>query len=79
MCACMHNYVHVFTCNCVIILCVVQGQRYIAVLDLSALKQIQYIGKGGGGVVVAGLQVACEAHIQGGKYWGIPPRKKLGI
>ena len=26
-------------------------------------------------MVVAGLQVACEAHIQGGKYWGIPPEK----
>ena len=25
--------------------------------------------------MVAGLQVACEAHIQGGKYWGNPPVK----
>ena len=46
-----------------------------------ALKQIQYIGEGGGGggrggVVVVGLQVVCEAHIQGGKYWSIPPEKK---
>ena len=78
MCACMHNYVHVFACNCNI-MCSAGPEVYIAVLDLSALKQIQYIGKGGGGVVVAGLQVACEAHIQGGKYWGISPQKKRGI
>ena len=29
-------------------------------------------------MVVAGLQVACEAHIQGGKVLGHPPPKKLG-
>ena len=44
-----------------------------------ALKQIQYIGEGGGGggggVVVVGLQVVCEAHIQGGKYRSISPEK----
>ena len=40
----------------------------------TALKQIQYIGEGGGGgLVVAGLQVACETHIQG--VLGHPPRK----
>ena len=33
---------------------------------------------GGGGVVVAGLQVACEAHIQGGKVLGHPPLKIFG-
>ena len=32
-------------------------------------------GRGGGVVVVAGLQVVCEAHIQGGKVLGHPPRK----
>ena len=38
----------------------------------TALKQIQYIGEGGGGgVVVAGLQVACDTHIQG--VLGHPP------
>ena len=29
------------------------------------------------GVVVAGLQVACEAHIQGGKVLGHPPPEKI--
>ena len=32
-------------------------------------------GRGRGGVVVAGIQVACEAHIQGGKVLGISPEK----
>ena len=49
----------------------------VAVLTGTALKQIQYIGEGGGGVVVAGLQVACEVHIQGGgEVLGHPPLKK---
>ena len=29
-------------------------------------------------MVVAGLQVACEAHIQGGKVLGHPPSEKVG-
>ena len=28
--------------------------------------------------MVAGLQVACEAHIQGGKYWGTPAPEETG-
>ena len=43
----------------------------------TALKQIQYIDKGGGGGG-GRTPVACEAHIQGGKSWGIP-QKKIGI
>ena len=35
-----------------------------------------YWRRGRGGVVVAGLQVACEAHIQGGKVLGHPPLPK---
>ena len=65
MCMCLHVSVHNNMCS---------AGPEVAVLDWSALKQIQYIGKGGGGgVVVAGLQVACEAHIQGGKVLGHPP------
>ena len=58
-----------------IIMC--SAEPEVAVLDCTALKQIQYkyIGNGEGGV--ARLQVACEAHIHGGrregKSWGIPP------
>ena len=52
-----------------IILCVVQGPEVAG----TALKQIQYIGEGGGGV--AELQVACEAHIQGRRVLGHPPEK----
>ena len=47
----------------------------VAVLDWYGTEADQYIGEGGGGGGAAGLQVACEAHIQGGKYWGIPPDK----
>ena len=46
----------------------------VAVLDWSALKQMHWQrGRG----VVAGLQVACEAHIQGEKVLGHPPLKKI--
>ena len=62
-CACLHVSVHNIMCS---------AGPEVAVLDWLALKQIQYIGKGGGGVVVAGLQVACEAHIQ---VLGHPPEK----
>ena len=48
---------------------------YIAVLD--CMKQIQYIGKGRGGV--AGLQVASKAHIHGGKVLGHLTRIFWGI
>ena len=58
---CMYLYIIIIMCS---------AGPEVAVL---ALKQIQYIGEGGGGVVVAGLQVACEAHIQGGKVLGHPP------
>ena len=48
-----------------IIMC--SAEPEVAVLDCTALKQIQYkyIGNGEGGV--ARLQVACEAHIHGGR------------
>ena len=47
----------------------------VAVLDLYGPEADPVYWRRGRGVVVAGLQVACEAHIQGGKYWGIFPEK----
>ena len=64
VCICASVCIHLY-----IIMC--SAEPEVAVLDCMTLKQIQYIGKGGGGV--AELQLACEAHIQGGKFWGIPP------
>ena len=68
-CACVCMYMYLY-----IIICVVQGQRYsVAVLDwYDCRSSILAKVEGGGGGGVAGFQVVCEAHIQGGKYWGIP-------
>ena len=51
----MYAFVHVSTSIC-IHTSVVQGWPEIAVLDCTSLKNMKYIGKGGGGGV-AGLQV----------------------
>ena len=76
LCVCVYAFVHVSSSiRTYIIMC--SAEPEVAVLDCTALKQIQYIGKGKGGV--AGLQIACEAHIQGGKVLGHPTRIFGGI
>ena len=76
VCACMHVSVHNIMCS---------AGPEVAVLDWYGPEADPVYwrrggGGGGGGVVVAGLQVACEAHIQGGKVLGHPPLpKELGI
>ena len=66
----MHVSVHNIMCS---------AGPEVAVLDWYGPEADPVYWRRGRGVVVAGLQVACEAHIQGGKYWGTPPLKKLGI
>ena len=68
MCMCLHISVQNIMCS---------AGPEVAVLDwYSPEADPVYWRRGrGGGVVVAGLQVACEAHIQGGKVLGHPPRK----
>ena len=69
---CLHVSVH----N---IMCVVQGPE-VAVLDWYGPEADPVYsgeegggGGGGGGGGMAGLQVACKVHIQGGRVLGCPP------
>ena len=63
---CLHVSVYNIMCSA--------GQE-VAVLDWYGPEADPVYWRRGRGVVVAGLQVACEAHIQGGKVLGHPPRK----
>ena len=66
MCLCLHVSVH----N---IMCVVQGPE-VAVLDWYGPEADPvYSGEEGGGGGMAGFQVVCKAHIQGGRVLGCPP------
>ena len=65
VCACMHVSVHNIMCS---------AGPEVAV-DWYGPEADPVYWRRGRGVVVAGLQVACEAHIQGGKYWAPPPEK----
>ena len=84
MCLGLDLFVRLCICACVCmyhnIICSAGSQ--VAVLDWYGPEtdQVYILAKGvGGGVVVAELQVACEAHIQGGKVLGHPTQRKLGI
>ena len=78
LCLCVHVSVQVCACvDCMhlyIIMC--SAGPEVAVLDWYGPEadQVYWQGGGGGGGRVAGLQVACEAHIQVGKVLGQPPR-----
>ena len=66
MCMCLHVSVHNIMCS---------AGPEVAVLDWYGPEADPVDWRRGRGVVVAGLQVACEAHFQGGKYWASPPEK----